>query len=83
MSKNVTIYTSNTCAYCHAVKQLFKQKDVEYDEINLDEQPERRQELVDMSGQMAVPVTIITQEDGSKDMTVGFDAAKLTSALGV
>ncbi|MEX0748723.1 MAG: glutaredoxin family protein [Candidatus Saccharimonadales bacterium] len=83
MAKDVTIYTSNTCAYCHAAKEYFKQKDVTYTEINLDEQPEARQQLVELSGQMAVPVILITQEDGSREMTVGFDMPKLASALGV
>lgn len=83
MAKDVTVYTTNTCAYCHAVKEFLKKKAVDYQEINLDQYPDKRQELVDMSGQMAVPVTIITQDDGSKNMTVGFDAGKLASALGV
>lgn len=83
MAKDVTVYTTNTCAYCHAVKEFLKKKAVDFQEINLDQYPDKRQELVDMSGQMAVPVTIITQDDGSKNMTVGFDAGKLASALGV
>ena len=82
MAKDVTIYTSNTCAYCVATKQYFDKKSVGYNEINIDEQPDRRQELVEMSGQMAVPVTVITKDDGSKDLTVGFNVPKLASALG-
>lgn len=83
MAKNITVYTSNTCAYCHAVKEFFEKKDVSYNEINLDEEPEKRQEMMDLSGQMAVPVTIVTGDDGSRSMTVGYDASKLASELGV
>ncbi len=83
MAKDVTIYTSNTCAYCHAVKEFFDKKEVGYNEINLDEQPDRRQELMDLSGGMTVPVTIITGDDDSKNMTVGYDVSKLASELGV
>lgn len=83
MAKDVTIYTSNTCAYCRAVKQFFEDKDVAYTEINLDEEPEKRQELMDISGQMTIPVTIVTTDDGSKKMTVGYDTSKLASELGV
>jgi glutaredoxin len=83
MAKDVTIYTSNTCAYCHAVKEFFDKKEVSYQEINLDEQPDRRQEMVDLSGQMAVPVTIISGDDGSQSMTIGCDTSKLASELGV
>lgn len=83
MAQDVTIYTSNTCAYCHATKEYFKQKKVDYNEINLDEQPEARQQLVQLSGQMAVPVIVVTKDDGTKDITVGFNVPKLASALGV
>lgn len=83
MAKDVTIYTSNTCAYCHALKDFLNKKSVSYNEINIDEKPDMRQELVEMSGQMAVPVTIITKEDGGKEMAVGFDAPKLSAALGI
>lgn len=81
MQKGVTIYTTNTCAYCHAVKDYFKQKNVTYEEVNLDENPARRQELLNMSGQLAVPVTVVTKADNSKDVVVGFNLPKLASAL--
>lgn len=83
MAQNVTIYTTNTCAYCQAVKDFFKQKEVEYQEVNLDEDPQRRQELLDVTGQLAVPVTIVEQESGKKDVTVGFNLSQLSTALGV
>lgn len=83
MAKDVTIYTSNTCAYCHAVKDFFKQKEVDYSEINLDENPDRRQEVLQISGQMAVPVIVVTKEDDTKDVTVGYNVPKLSSALGL
>ncbi|MEX0668286.1 MAG: glutaredoxin family protein [Candidatus Saccharimonadales bacterium] len=82
MAKDVTIYTSNTCAYCHATKEYFGKKNVEYNEINIDEQPDRRQELVDISGQMAVPVIMVTKDDDSKEMIVGYNVPKLASVLG-
>ncbi len=81
MAKQITIYTTNTCAYCHAVKQFLSSKEMTYDVINLDEQPEKRQELLSLSGQLAVPVTIVTQEDGSRDLTVGFNPGKLAAAI--
>lgn len=81
MPQNVTIYTTNTCAYCHAVKDYFRQKDVTYEEVNLDNEPARRQELLNMSGQLAVPVTVVTKTDNSKDIVVGFNLPKLASAL--
>ena len=81
MVKQVVIYTTNTCAYCRAVKDFFGQKNVRYQEINLDEEPARRQDLLQLSGQLAVPVTVVTKEDNSLDVTVGFNLPKLSAAV--
>lgn len=82
MAKDVTIYTTSTCAYCHPVKDFLKQKKVNYTEVNLDNQPEKRQELLQISGQLAVPVTVITKDDDTKEITVGMNLPKLAAALG-
>jgi glutaredoxin 3 len=82
MAKNAIIYTTNTCAYCGPVKDFLKQKNVTYEEVNLDEQPERRQELLAISGQLAVPVTVITKDDDAKEVTVGLNLAKIAAAVG-
>ncbi len=81
MAKKVTIYTTSTCAYCRPVKEFLNQKQQAYEEVNLDEQPERRQELLTITGQLAVPVTVITREDNSKAVTIGFNLPKLAAAL--
>lgn len=52
-----------------------------YEEINLDEHPERRQEVLEMSGAMTVPVTIVTKDDDSKEVVVGWNLAKLAPAV--
>ncbi len=42
----VTIYTSALCGYCHAAKRLLTQKNVEFDEIDVGFDPDRRQEMM-------------------------------------
>jgi glutaredoxin len=81
MAKDVTIYTTSTCAYCGPVKDFLKQRNVSYQEVSLDEQPERRQELLQLTGQLAVPVTVVTKDDDTKDVTVGFNLPKLAAAI--
>lgn len=82
MSKQVTIYTTNTCAYCVMVKKWLTTKGQAYQEVNLDDKPELRQQVIEMSGQMNVPVTVIANEDGSdKEVTVGWNPGKLAAAL--
>lgn len=81
MVKNITIFTTNTCAYCVMVKKWLGAKGYSYEEVNLDVNPERQKEAFEMSGQMAVPVTIVTKQDDSKEVVVGYNLAKLAPAL--
>jgi glutaredoxin 3 len=81
MVKNITIFTTNTCAYCVMVKKWLGAKGFNYDEVNLDSNPERQQEAFQMSGQLAVPVTVITKQDDSKEVVVGYNLAKLAPAV--
>ncbi len=81
MVKNITIFTTNTCAYCVMVKKWLGAKGYRYEEVNLDVNPERQQEAFEMSGQMAVPVTVVTKQDDSKEVVVGYNLSKLAPAL--
>jgi len=81
MPQNITIYTSNNCAYCGMVKKYLAMKGASYDEINIEEEPQRQAEMIDLSGQSRVPVTVVTKTDGSKDITIGYNLGKLSSAL--
>ncbi len=81
MAKNITIYTTNTCAYCVMVKKWLDAKGHGYETVNLDEHPERQQEAYEISGQLAVPVTVVTKDDDSKEVVVGYNLAKLAPAV--
>lgn len=81
MPKNVTIYTTNTCAYCVMVKRYLGIKGIPYEEVNLDQNPERQAEATALSGVTTVPVTVITKEDGSREVVVGYNLAKLAPAV--
>jgi glutaredoxin len=81
MVKDITIYTTNTCVYCVMVKKWLGSKNISYNEVNLDVNPERAQEPVDLTGQLAVPVTVVTKSDDSKEVIVGYNLAKLAPAV--
>jgi glutaredoxin 3 len=81
MSKKITIYTTNTCAYCEMVKKFLNTKSLEYTVVNMDEHPEVRQSIIEMSGAMTVPVTVVEDEAGNKNITVGWNPAKLGGAV--
>lgn len=81
MAKNVTIFTTNTCGSCRMVKQYLSAKGISYDEVNLDQNPERQTEAIAVSGVTTVPVTLVTKEDDTKEVIVGYNLAKLAPAV--
>lgn len=81
MAKDITIYTTNTCAYCVMVKRWLQAKGMRYNEVNLDDNPDRQQEALEISGALTVPVTVVTKQDDSKEVVVGYNIAQLAPAL--
>jgi glutaredoxin-like YruB-family protein len=78
MEKQVTIYSTPSCHFCHAAKEFFTANNVAYTEVDVAGDMEKRKEMIDMTGQMGVPVIRI--ED---DVIVGFDEAKLRELLAI
>jgi glutaredoxin 3 len=81
MPKNITIFTTSTCAYCPMVKKFLAAKGLSYDEVNLEEHPERQAEVLQLSGALTVPVTVITKQDDSQSVVIGYNLAKLAPAI--
>lgn len=81
MPKKVTIFTTNTCGYCQMVKKYLGIKGVSYDEVNLDLEPARQNEALQLSGALTVPVTVVTKSDDSREVIVGYNLAKLAPAI--
>ena len=74
----VTIYSTPVCHFCHAAKDFFKENNVEYTEHDVAADLEKRTEMIDMTGQMGVPVIRIND-----DVIIGFDEPKLKELLGL
>lgn len=68
----ITVFTTNTCAYCKMVKQYLSMKGKEFNVVNLDDDPEARQSLFEKTGAMTVPITQVGDE-----FIVGWNPAKL------
>jgi glutaredoxin len=81
MVKNITIFTTNTCAYCAMVKKYLDVKGHKYEVVNLDDNPERQAEVLALSGALTVPVTVITKQDDSKDVVIGYNLGRLAPAV--
>jgi glutaredoxin 3 len=52
---NVTVYSTDWCPYCDRAKALLKARGIDYNEIRIDEDPDFRAKLVQMTGQRTVP----------------------------
>lgn len=46
----VKIYTTRICYYCDRAKDLLRKKNVEFEEIDVSDDPEMRAKLVEMTG---------------------------------
>ncbi|WP_034918448.1 glutaredoxin 3 [Erwinia sp. 9145] len=56
---NVEIYTKATCPFCHRAKALLDQKGVNYQEIAIDGDADKREEMIKRSGRTTVPQIFI------------------------
>lgn len=81
MPKSVGIYTTPTCIWCKATKEFFAENKVDYTEYNVAGDQARAQEMITKSGQMGVPVTVITDENGKEEIVVGFNKPRLKEIL--
>lgn len=52
---NIIIYTSTFCPYCTMAKRLLDKKGAVYSEINVDSDPELRQEMILKTKRRTVP----------------------------
>lgn len=51
----VTLYTTRWCGFCARAKALLEHKGARYHEIPVDNEPEKRQEMMQLSGRHTVP----------------------------
>ena len=72
----VKVYSTPTCPWCKKVKAFLTENKVEFEDIDVSADQAKANEMVEKSGQMGVPVTIVGEE-----VVVGFDQAKLKELL--
>ena len=86
MNKTVTIYSTPTCHFCQKTKDFLKEKGIVYTEFDVAHDLEKRQEMIQKSGQMGVPVIFVgdpSNPSGQGEMIIGFDEERLVSTLGI
>lgn len=76
--KPVSIYTTETCGYCKLAKEFFVKNNVAYSEYDVGRDLAKRQDMIEKSGQMGVPVIMV-----GNDMVIGFNKPRLAELLGI
>lgn len=72
----VTVYSTPTCPWCKKVKEYLKDKKIKFKEVDVSTDEKARNDMIEKSGQMGVPLIDI---DGT--IIVGFDQGKIDKAL--
>ena len=75
-NKKIEIFSTPTCHFCKLAKEWFKEKGYDYSEYDVAGDVEKRKEMVEMTGQLGVPVIRIGQ-----DVIIGFNPNKIEEVL--
>jgi len=71
------MYATGWCPYCERARQLLTQKNVEFEEIDVDARPEARAEMRARSGRSTVPQIFIGDRHiGGCDDLLELEAAR-------
>lgn len=73
----VKVYTTENCPYCRMVRAFLRKHGVEFEAVDVGKDREAAREMIRLSGQRGVPVTV-----SGDDVIVGFDAKRLRELFG-
>lgn len=74
----IIIYSAPWCVYCKMVKQYLDEKKIEYTELDVSADDKAKDEMIEKSGQLGIPVVDI---DGK--IIIGFDKPAINAALNI
>jgi glutaredoxin 3 len=70
------MYCKSWCPYCQRARHLLQAKGVAFEEVDIEEHPERREEMIQRTGRRTVPQIFIgTRYIGGSDEMHALDAA--------
>lgn len=81
---NVQIYTTANCAFCLAAKTLLKQNGLDYEEIRVDTDPRRQEEMVARTQRRSVPQVVVGDRliGGYEELAAAARSGQLVAAAG-
>lgn len=80
---NIVMYTKENCSYCMRAKELLASKNLKYQEIRVDLDAEKLEEMQRLSGRRTVPQIFINDQSigGYDDLFALSQSGKLTDLL--
>ncbi len=78
LNKKIKVYSTPDCAYCWTLKGFLKKHNVEFEEVDIFDNEEAKEEMIKKTGQKEVPVMEVEDQ-----IIVGFDKKKISEALGI
>ena len=81
----VVVYSADYCSYCKHACALLERKNIPYTLIDVEETPDKREEMERLSGQRTIPQIFINgaHVGGYTDLVEWNKAGKLDRALGL
>jgi len=79
----VTIYSRSWCSFCKQAKSLLESKGIDYTTIDIEEQPEKREEMIELTGRTSVPQVFINDQaiGGCDDLFALHSSGELDTLL--
>lgn len=79
----VVVYTTATCSYCHRAKDLLSARNISFEEIRVDLDEKKREEMMRLSNRRTVPQIFINDQaiGGYDDLTKLAKSGELNTLL--
>ena len=59
---NIVIYSADWCGSCVSAKRFLEEKNIPYEEINIDSQGISRNRLMELTGRLAIPTIVVNEK---------------------
>ena len=79
----VVVYTKENCPYCRMAKELLSSRQVAYEEVRIDLDEDRKEEMIRLSNRRTVPQIFINDQSigGYDDISTLAKSGKLDGLL--
>ena len=58
----IVIYSADWCPSCVSAKRFLEEKNIPYEEINIDSQGISRNRLMELTGRLAIPTIVVNEK---------------------